>query len=118
MTHLGLSKLYAKCGTLEDLRKLVDYVHQKKLRLDKVTWTTIIAAVAQHGDIDTALQCFQQMKKEVATDKITWNTLISVVGRNGNGEEVERIFKEMQNDGTYLKMGSVLVKTFFDNYLK
>ncbi|ESQ53725.1 hypothetical protein EUTSA_v10027054mg [Eutrema salsugineum] len=52
-----LLNMYAKCGSLEDARKVFDQMPQ----LDFVTWTTLISGYSQHGRPRDALLLFNQM---------------------------------------------------------
>lgn len=55
-----LIDMYAKCGSLEDGRRVFD----KSSRRDVVTWTAMIAAYVQHECGQEALLLFERMQQE------------------------------------------------------
>ncbi|XP_009108749.1 pentatricopeptide repeat-containing protein At3g24000, mitochondrial [Brassica rapa] len=55
-----LLNMYAKCGSLEEARKVFDEMPQR----DFVTWTTLISGYSQHGQPIDALVLFIQMLRD------------------------------------------------------
>ncbi|MED6185929.1 hypothetical protein PIB30_061900 [Stylosanthes scabra] len=53
----SLFTIYSKCGSLEDSYKVFRQVPVK----DKVSWTSMIAGLAEHGYADQALKLFRDM---------------------------------------------------------
>lgn len=56
----SLTDVYAKCGSLEDARKVFDGITTRNV----VTWTAMIAGYAQHERGEEALQLFHKMRQE------------------------------------------------------
>eukprot|EP01018_Ginkgo_biloba_P024037 Gb_18978 [translate_table: standard] len=54
-----LVTMYAKCGSLEDGRRVLDQMLDRNV----VSWTTMIAAYARHGSCDEALTLFYNMQR-------------------------------------------------------
>lgn len=68
----ALINVYAKCGSLEDARKIFDTNTPK----DVVTWNTMIAGYAHHGHAQEAFVLFKLMQQE---DKVPDNvTFVSI----------------------------------------
>eukprot|EP00250_Pteridium_aquilinum_P018943 c24234_g8_i1 orf=376-723(+) len=55
-----LISMYAKCGGLAEAHLVLDELPVR----DVVSWSTLIAAYAQKGQGEEALNCFQQMRSE------------------------------------------------------
>lgn len=70
----ALVNMYGKCGTVEDARRVFDKLHLKNV----ISWTTVIAAHAQHGHGQEALELFTQMQQEgVEPNKFTLSTILT-----------------------------------------
>eukprot|EP01018_Ginkgo_biloba_P036923 Gb_03481 [translate_table: standard] len=54
----GLVDMYAKCGSIEDARKVFDKMPSHNV----VSWTAMIVGYAMHGSGEAALQLFEQMQ--------------------------------------------------------
>lgn len=65
----SLIDMYAKCGSLEDAQR----VFKNFPRPNMVTWNSMIAAYAQHGHGQDALQIFQQLQQvDIEPDRVTF----------------------------------------------
>ncbi|KAJ7517202.1 hypothetical protein O6H91_21G014300 [Diphasiastrum complanatum] len=100
-TFLGnaLVNLYAKCGELETARMMFDRLSER----DVVSWNAIIAAYAQHGQGEEALQFFKLLQKEcMKPDKITFITVLSACSHAGLVDEGHQSFLSMCKELGYL----------------
>lgn len=69
----ALIKMHVKCGSVENAIK----VFENLPRRDLVTWTSMIAGLAQHGRFDQARHYFQLMESEgVKPDKVAFVSLL------------------------------------------
>lgn len=79
-----LINLYGKCGCLSDARSIFDTMHER----NTVSWTSMIAAYAQHGEDEHVLQLFYQMQQAgVRPNNVTFLSVISAWGHTGKVEE-------------------------------
>ncbi|XP_068643028.1 pentatricopeptide repeat-containing protein At1g74600, chloroplastic isoform X2 [Aristolochia californica] len=80
----SLITMYSKCGNIEDSHKVFDQTRKP----DLVTWTTMIACYAQHGQGLEALKIYDRMRKEgTAPDSVTFVGVLSACTHNGLVEE-------------------------------
>ncbi|KAK7852456.1 pentatricopeptide repeat-containing protein At2g27610-like [Quercus suber] len=56
----AIADTYAKCGLLEDVRKVFDRMEER----DIVSWTTLVTAYSQCSEWEEALAIFSQMREE------------------------------------------------------
>ncbi|OVA00673.1 Pentatricopeptide repeat [Macleaya cordata] len=61
--HNALLDMYCKCGSLED----ADSVFERMIKKDVISWSTMIAGLAQNGRTVDALQLFESMKASGTT---------------------------------------------------
>ncbi|KAG7028900.1 Pentatricopeptide repeat-containing protein [Cucurbita argyrosperma subsp. argyrosperma] len=91
----ALIDMYAKCGSLEGAREIFGKMPKKNV----ISWTSMINALAMHGDAHTALSLFHQMKVEnVEPNWITFVGLLYACSHGGLVEEGQRIFHSMINE--------------------
>eukprot|EP01018_Ginkgo_biloba_P001270 Gb_03440 [translate_table: standard] len=70
--------MYAKCGSLEDARRVFDKMSQR----DLVSWTAMIAGYAQNAHCDEALKLFWRMQlADVKVDSVTIASVLSASAR-------------------------------------
>ncbi|KAL0391520.1 UNVERIFIED_CONTAM: Pentatricopeptide repeat-containing protein, chloroplastic [Sesamum latifolium] len=91
--------MYSKCGDLEESLKVFEQLERK----DNISWTSMIAGLAEHGCADKAVQMFRQMEFEnlVPDEKILATILNSCsalhslkLGREIHGFALRRGFAE------------------------
>ncbi|KAJ7518407.1 hypothetical protein O6H91_21G067400 [Diphasiastrum complanatum] len=69
----SLIKMYAKCRSLEDARKVFDKIPES----DVIAWSAIIAAYTQQGQGLSALKLFEEMQRQhVKPNEITFVALL------------------------------------------
>uniref|UniRef100_UPI0040747504 Synthetic PPR-DYW protein n=1 Tax=synthetic construct TaxID=32630 RepID=UPI0040747504 len=91
----ALIDMYAKCGSIEDARKVFDKMPER----DVVSWNAMIAAYAQHGHGKEALQLFQQMQQEgVKPSEVTFTSILSACSHAGLVDEGHHYFESMSPD--------------------
>ncbi|KAA3490724.1 pentatricopeptide repeat-containing protein [Gossypium australe] len=76
----ALVDMYAKCGVIDDARKLFDDMHKK----DLVTWTVMIDGYAECGNANESLVLFDWMREEgIVPDKITMVIVVNACSKLG-----------------------------------
>ncbi|KAL1549602.1 pentatricopeptide repeat-containing protein-like protein [Salvia divinorum] len=76
----GLINMYSKCGELEGSVKVFDGMFEK----NQVSWNSMIAAFARHGDGLRALQLYKQMKSAgVEPTDVTFLSLLHACSHVG-----------------------------------
>ncbi|KAL5568880.1 hypothetical protein UlMin_025455 [Ulmus minor] len=69
----AIADAYAKCGLLEDVRKVFDRMEER----DIVSWTTLVAAYCQCSEYDEALIIFSKMREEgFIPNQFTFSTVL------------------------------------------
>lgn len=80
--------MYAKCGCLEDARKVFDEMPVR----DVVTWTALITGFSQHERYGEALRLFPEMLNVgLEPNHFTFSSLIKAAGGMGSGREGRQI---------------------------
>lgn len=91
----ALIDMYAKCGSLEDAREVFGHMRRKNV----ITWTTMISALAMHGDASNALKIFQQMKSEsFEPNGVTFVGVLYACSHAGLVEEGRNLFASMVDE--------------------
>lgn len=92
----ALMDMYAKCGSLEDARKIFGSALQR----DVVCWNSMISTYAQHGEAEEALKMFQAMIKEgIQPNYVTFVGVLSACGHVGLVEDGFHHFESMSRYG-------------------
>lgn len=72
-----LVDMYAKCGSILDAQRVFDGLLQRNV----VSWTTMLAAYAQHGQPEKALQLYVRMRENgVSPNSRTFISIMQAVG--------------------------------------
>lgn len=88
VTSSSILDAYAKCGKLEDARRLFDEMPVK----DVFVWTTLLSGFANSGDMESAAELFNQMPQK---NSISWTSLIGGYAKLGMGHEALEVFRTM-----------------------
>uniref|UniRef100_A0A9I9EB60 Pentatricopeptide repeat-containing protein n=1 Tax=Cucumis melo TaxID=3656 RepID=A0A9I9EB60_CUCME len=91
----GLINMYSKCGALDESMKVFDRMRER----NSVTWNSMIAAFARHGDASKALQLYENMQLEGAkpTD-VTFLSLLHACSHAGLVKKGMEFLKSMTKD--------------------
>ncbi|GAV63162.1 DnaJ domain-containing protein/PPR domain-containing protein/PPR_2 domain-containing protein/Fer4_15 domain-containing protein [Cephalotus follicularis] len=88
----GLINMYSKCGDLEEAIKVFDRLQQR----NSVSWNSMIAAFARHGDSSSALQLYDWMMLEgVEPTDVTFLSLLHACSHVGLVEKGMEFLKCM-----------------------
>lgn len=85
----ALLDMYAKCGSLENARKVFDELGVYR---NSFTWNAMVSAYARTGDLNSAKELFDQMPEK---NVVSWNSMISGYAQNGQSICAINLFKEM-----------------------
>lgn len=90
-----LIDMYAKCGRLNDARKVFDSLSSKNL----VSWNSMLVGYAQHGCGKEALEIYDMMQKNgIVPSDVTFIGILSACGHVGFVEEGWHFFNSMIKD--------------------
>lgn len=88
--------MYAKCGSIEEARKMFDSTTSR----DVVCWNSMITTYAQHGQAEEALEMFEEMIKEgIEPTYVTFVGVLSACGHVGLVKDGLRHFESMSTYG-------------------
>ncbi|ESQ46403.1 hypothetical protein EUTSA_v10000054mg [Eutrema salsugineum] len=88
----ALIDMYAKCGQLEKSRQLFDAANQK----DTVCWNVMISGYGMHGNVESAIELFDQMEEaDVEPTGTTFLALLSACTHAGLVEQGKSLFLKM-----------------------
>ncbi|XP_043723379.1 pentatricopeptide repeat-containing protein At4g39530-like [Telopea speciosissima] len=88
----ALLDMYAKCGAFEESSRLFDVSR----KVDVVSWNTMIAGYAQHGNGHGALNIFESMKEHgVEPNQVTFTSLLSACSHCGLVDDGVRVFESI-----------------------
>ncbi|KAG2240525.1 hypothetical protein Bca52824_090667 [Brassica carinata] len=89
----ALIDMYAKCGQLEKSRQLFNAADQK----DAVCWNVMISGYGMHGDVESAIELFEQMEEsDVEPTGPTFLALLSACTHAGLVEQGKSLFHKME----------------------
>ena len=90
----ALIDMYAKSGQLEKSRQLFNNADQK----DTVCWNVMISGYGMHGDVESAIELFEQMEEsdDVEPTGPTFLALLSACTHAGLVEQGKSLFLKMQ----------------------
>ncbi|KAF3777782.1 Pentatricopeptide repeat-containing protein [Nymphaea thermarum] len=92
----SLIDMYAKCGCLDKALELFD----KTIGRNVVTWTTMISALAMHGQGRLAIEAFQAMERsEIQPDVQTFTAVLSACSHAGLVDAGRKYFNMMVDFG-------------------
>lgn len=75
----SLIDMYAKCGRMDDARKVFDRVPHRNV----VSWTSMIAGYTQSSSFKDAIELFREMQLGVEADAAMVACVISACGHSG-----------------------------------
>ncbi|KAL8160741.1 hypothetical protein V2J09_002278 [Rumex salicifolius] len=76
----ALVDMYAKCGSLEEARKVFEYAKRR----DTSCWNSIISTYAHHGEAEEALSAFERMLKQgIQPNYVTFVGVLSACSHAG-----------------------------------
>lgn len=88
----ALIDMYAKCGSLETALQVFNDMPRRNV----ISWTSMITGFAMHGDGDSALSLFYQMKNErVEPNEVTFVSVLYACSHAGLVDEGRKIFASM-----------------------
>ncbi|KAK1582651.1 hypothetical protein Q3G72_016991 [Acer saccharum] len=88
----GLINLYSKCGDLEESIKVFSRMPHR----NSISWNSMIAAFARHGDGSRALQLYEEMRLEgVEPTDVTFLSLLHACSHVGLVEKGMEFLKSM-----------------------
>ncbi|KAF8091769.1 hypothetical protein N665_0436s0032 [Sinapis alba] len=91
----GLIDMYAKCGSLEQARRIFDSMDNK----DVVSWSTLIVGYAQSGFGEEALTLFKAMKSSgIEPNHVTFVGVLTACSHVGLVEEGLKLYSLMQSE--------------------
>ncbi|XP_057719170.1 pentatricopeptide repeat-containing protein At3g05340-like [Arachis stenosperma] len=91
----GLVNMYSKCGDLNDSLQVFHRMSQK----NSVSWNSIIAAFARHGDGFRALEFYEEMRMEgVAPTDVTFLSLLHACSHAGFVDKGMEFLESMTRD--------------------
>merc|ERR1719169_369954 len=86
---------------MEHLPKILEDMKTSRVKPNVITYSTMLKGHCQNGDIQTAFQILEQMKKDahLKPDEIMYNSLLDGCAQNNLVDEGLRILEEMQIEG-------------------
>lgn len=109
----SLVDMYAKCGHLNEARKVFDELPNRNV----VSWAAMITGYAQHGHGQSALVLFEEMQwVGVKPDKVTFLCILKACGSIGDIRQGKLIHNQIIR--SELESDVVLANTIVDMYAK
>ncbi|XP_024529093.1 pentatricopeptide repeat-containing protein At4g02750 [Selaginella moellendorffii] len=88
LTTNQLMRMFGKCGSVEDARKLFDQIDNP----DTVQWNIIVTAYAQNGHFQNAKSMFDSSPQR---DMVSWNTMCQSFSWSHKVDEVSQCLQKM-----------------------
>lgn len=97
----ALVNMFAKCGSVEDALQVFEKLPWRNV----VSWTSVIAAYAQIGRPEKALEYYERMLKEgILPDKHAYTTVLNVCATLGDLERGQQVRDHMIESGVSLDL--------------
>ncbi|CAM8888464.1 unnamed protein product [Rhodiola kirilowii] len=90
--HNRLLHLYAKCGSITDVRNLFDKMPHR----DVFSWNAMLSACSKLGEESHVWDVFDRMPRR---DSVSYNTVMACLAGNGSWGKVLRVLVDMQREG-------------------
>ncbi|KAI3946988.1 hypothetical protein MKW98_003551 [Papaver atlanticum] len=91
----ALIDMYAKCGNLAEAKRVFDKMPKRNV----ISWTSMITGFGIHGNADSALRLFHQMKDEkIEPNAVTFMGILYACSHAGLVDMGRQIFASMIND--------------------
>lgn len=90
----ALIDMYAKCGCLQEARKVFDAMHCR----DIMSWTSMISAYGKSGQGTKAVALFSKMQESIRPDSIAFVPIISACSHAGLMVEGKKFYMLMTED--------------------
>lgn len=90
-----LIDVYAKCRSLEDVRKLFDRLPQRNI----FSWNSFLTALTKSGFLDEAASIFHSMPQR---DQCSWNSIVSGFAQHDRFHEALDYFVKMHRENFVL----------------
>ena len=107
-----LISMYAKCGLVAKAQQVLEGLPIR----DAITWNVLIAAYAQQGQCDAALNCFEQMQSEgLVPNVVTFISALRACGKTRMVYKGQKIHEEIVNKGLlkkHINLGNALVDMY------
>ena len=88
--------MYAKCGSLDEAQKVFLHLRQR----DIVSWSVMISAYAQFGDVMLAQQCLEEMQSMgLKPDHGIYTSLLTAYSHTCDIQEGLSCFESMKDNG-------------------
>nr|GMD81586.1 pentatricopeptide repeat-containing protein At4g32430, mitochondrial [Ipomoea batatas] len=95
VTFGALLDMYAKRGSIFESQRVFHEIAEK----GQVSWTAMISAHSRHGDYESVISLFEEMKqKGVKPDSITFLSVLTACGHKGIVDVGIEIFNSMTRD--------------------
>ncbi|CAN6289332.1 unnamed protein product [Urochloa humidicola] len=95
-TGSALVDMYAKCGRVEDGRRVFDHMRERNV----VTWTSMIDGYGKNGLSDEALQVFGEMRRrsDIKPNHATFLSVLSACAHAGLLSPGQEAFQSMERE--------------------
>ena len=95
-TGSALVDMYAKCGRVEDARRIFDHMPERNV----VTWTSMIDGYGKNGLSHEALQVFGEMRErtDVRPNHATFLSVLSACAHAGLLARGQEVFRSMEGE--------------------
>jgi pentatricopeptide repeat protein len=91
----ALVDMYGKCGVLLKAQEVLEELPMR----DVVSWSSLIAGYAKHGQCHEALSCFEQMQKEgLSPDEIAFLSALNACTHSGKMNEAQTYYESMSKN--------------------
>lgn len=91
----ALLDMYAKHGSICEANEVFHEADERS----QVAWTAIISAYSRHGDYESVMNLFEEMKNNgVEPDSVTFLSVLTACGRKGMVDKGIQIFNSMVRD--------------------
>ncbi|KAF5944501.1 hypothetical protein HYC85_018578 [Camellia sinensis] len=92
----ALIDMYAKCGRIEDARRVFDHMHERNV----FSWTSMINGYGKNGNPEEALVLFFRLQRDryIEPNYVTFLSALSACGHAGLVAKGQEIFDSMERD--------------------
>ncbi|KAF5738653.1 pentatricopeptide repeat-containing protein [Tripterygium wilfordii] len=99
VTYTSFVESYSREKDFRKVDAIMDEMGEKGCKPSVVTYTIVMHALGKAGQINEALNVYEQMKKDCVPDAPFYSSLIFILNKAGRLKDANEVFEDMEKQG-------------------